>query len=167
MKSTKIASCFCLIIFLLIIPLLILAFIARPQTVSTSKNTEFGSIVVTVLEKNTLDPIDNATVCVIETREYYYTSNKGLTKKISVPIIENANFNNSLKRNYGEITLLVYKAGYASAISFYNIIKPNTTNVGVIFYLSPIINEEDNKIEIISNTPDTSWATELEKLYKK
>ena len=126
-----------------------------------------GSFVVTVLEKNTLAPIDNATVCIIETKEYHNTNSHGLTKKISVPIIENANFNNSLKRPYGEITLLAYKAGYSSAISFYNITRPNTTNVGIIFYLSPIINQEDNKLEIITNAPDSAWASELARLYKK
>ena len=164
MKRHVIAT-FCLIFF--IISIILLNFARTPQTATTSTNAQMGSFVITVLEKNTLAPIENATVCVIETKEYHSTNNHGLTKKISVPIIENTNFNTSLKRPYGEITFLVYKAGYSSAISFYNITRPNTTNVGTIFYLEPIINPEDNKLEIITTAPDNAWANELARLYKK
>ncbi|MBQ7579655.1 MAG: hypothetical protein IJT25_03905 [Clostridia bacterium] len=139
----------------------------KKETTSVYSQSEFGSIIVSVLEKGSLAPIDNATVCVIETRQYYSTTNNGLTEKISVPIIENSTFSNSLKQNYGTITLLVYKLGYSSVISFYNIVKKNTTSVGNVVFLEPIINSIDNKTEIITNNPDSAWANELAKLYKK
>ena len=133
----------------------------------TSANAQMGKIIVTVLEANTLNPIDNATVCIIETRKYYSTNQKGLTENIIVPILPNDNFNQSLKRNWGEMTILVYKSGYADSINFYTAITNNNTRVGFVVYLTPIINEEDNKPNINVEQPNSTWTQELINLYKK
>ncbi|MBQ7453120.1 MAG: hypothetical protein IJS68_02500 [Clostridia bacterium] len=166
MKPIRIATCF-IILLSSINLMLIFILIGNSSATPASTKAEYGSIIITVLEQGSLTPITNATVCVVETRKYYSTNNKGLTEKISVPILTNSNFDNSLKRNYGEITLLVYKNGYTSELSFGNIISPNTTRVGLIIFLTPIINPDDPDLNISSQNPDTSWATELYKLYKK
>ena len=166
MKALKIASCFIILLAGLNLALVFIL-IGKENIVPVSTTANYGSIIVSVLEQGSLSPITNATVCVIETRKYYSTNNKGLTEKITAPILTNSNFDNSLKRNYGEITLLVYKNGYTSELSFGNIISPNTTRVGVVILLSPIINPNDPDLSINSQNPDTSWATELYKLYKK
>lgn len=166
MKRTKIAIIF-MAVFLLAQILILTLQLAQPKAISATATDKSGKIVVTVLEAGTLDPIDNATVCIVETRKYYYTSTKGLTPTITVPIIPNPNFDLSFKRNYGELTILVYKRGYADSLNLYTRTTHNTTRVGFIVYLSPIINSDDNTPDINLEPPDQSWSTELIKLYKK
>jgi len=133
----------------------------------TLSNKETGSVQIKVLEESTLKPIDGATVCIVDTRHYENTNKHGKTNLIHVPIRQNPNFNLSLERPYGELTILVYKAGYADYLSFYNMIRPNTTNVGIVVKLKPIINEEDTDPIIDINYPDKLWCENLIKLYKK
>lgn len=133
----------------------------------TANISESGKIQIKVLEANTLKPIDGATVCIVETRHYENTNKYGQTSIIEVPIIRNQNFDLSLSRNWGELTILVYKSGYADNISFYQSLKPNTTKVGLTIFLSPIINEEDFTPTISLESPDQTWVESLIKLYKK
>lgn len=126
-----------------------------------------GTIKVQVLDDTTSKPIDNATVCVIESRHYENTNKYGYTSYIFVPIVRNTSFDISCERNWGELTLLVYKGGYADNLSFYNEVKPGTTKVGIVIRLRPIINEEDKSPTISVSTPDTSWCNNLINLYKK
>lgn len=126
-----------------------------------------GKIIVTVLEESTLKPIDNATVCIIETRHYENTNIHGKTNYIIVPILPNTNFNLTNQREYGELTILVYKSGYSDHISFYNMIYPGFINAGIVIKLKPIINQEDISPVIDTKSPDKSWCEKLIKLYKK
>lgn len=126
-----------------------------------------GRLSVTVLEDNTNMPIDNATICIIETRTYETTNKYGRSPTISVPILKNANFNLSLERSWGEITLLVYKDGYKDNISFYTSIMPGSSRVGIVIHLSPILSLEDTKPTISVEYPSQTWAESLIKLYKK
>lgn len=167
MKLNKVATCLFLFSILANIMLTIILISNNSMSTETTAKADTGKIVVTVLEANTLNPVDNATVCVIETRKYYNTNLKGLTENIIVPILPNNNFNIALPRAWGEITLLVYKPGYADSINFYTSITTNTTRVGFIVYLTPIINEGDETPEINVESPNTIWAQELIKLYKK
>lgn len=130
-------------------------------------NSSTGKIQVEVLEANTNKPIDAATVCIIETRHYENTNKYGVTSLISVPILKNSNFNISLERQWGEITILVYKDGYADNINFYTSVIPGSTGVGIIVYLTPIISKDDNVITTNVEKPDDSWVKSLITLYKK
>lgn len=134
----------------------------------TSLNfAQSGKIQIKVLESNTLSPIDNATICIIETRHYETTNKHGLSNIITVPILRNTNFDLSLTRNWGELTILVYKNGYADNISFYQSIIPNTTRMGLIIYLNPITSTDDISPTISTEEPNISYAQRLIKLYKK
>ena len=159
------------ILFLLnIISLCILCFDCGKKFSVKQTNTsasQSGRIQIEVLDDLSGKPVDGATVCVIETRHYENTNKYGKTGYIEVPIIRNANFDISLERPYGEITILVYKNGFADNLSFYNFIKPNTTRVGIIIRLKTIINKEDIAPTIIINQPDKYWSEALIKLYKK
>lgn len=167
MKRNKVAT-YLLIFSLLANIALIIALLANHYSaLPTSAKANTGKIVVTVLEANTLHPIDNATVCVIETRKYYNTNQKGLTENILAPLLSNNNFNLALPRNWGELTLLVYKRGYADSINFYTSINANATRVGFIVYLTPIINEGDDTPNINVELPNSTWTNELIRLYKK
>ena len=126
-----------------------------------------GRIQIEVLDDLSGKAVDGASVCIIETRHYEKTDKYGKTSYIEVPIIKNSNFDLSLERPYGEFTILVYKDGYADNISFYNLIRPNTTKVGIKIRLRTIINQEDTATTITVNPPDTYWSDALIKLYKK
>lgn len=155
------------IVFLFVLNISFLFLLKPAKFTSTSDLEKTGKIVVTVLESNSNKPIDNATVCVIEDHKYYSTNKCGLTNLIHVPLITNTNFDLSLKRDWGEVTLLIYKPGYADCINFYTSIPSNATRVGVVIYLSPIYNDSDNVPTINSESPNNAYAKELIKLYKK
>ncbi len=160
----------CLLVFLNILSLTIFSYSLGKSTYakqSTAKINDSGKIQVQVLEANTNKPIDSATICVIETRHYENTNKYGMSTLISVPIIRNTNFDISLERSWGEITLLVYKNGYADNISFYRKIMPGSTRVGIVVHLSPIISESDNKIEVSLENPNEIWIKSLIQIYKK
>lgn len=135
------------------------------QILASAKDT--AKIRVQVLEQNTNKPIDGATICVIETRHYENTDKYGYSKLIEVPIIRNTNFDISNSRNWGEITILVYKSGYADNITFYTSVIPNSTKVGIVVHLAPIISSLDISPDINVEHPNQLWATQLINLYKK
>ena len=128
---------------------------------------ESGKIQIKVLEANTLSPIDNATVCIIETRHYENTNKNGITSLIEIPIIRNQNYDISLPQKWGNLTILVYKSGYADNISFNNCVFPSSTNIGTTIFLSPIINKADNTPTVSIDKPNNIWIQSLIKLYKK
>ncbi len=129
--------------------------------------SQTGYVQVKVLESGSLKPITNATVCIVETRTYTTTDKYGCTQKIAVPIVPNNNFDISLERDWGEFTILVYKNGYATYISFYNEVYAGTTRVGLICELVPIINETDPKLTTNVAVPNSAWIETLISLYKK
>ena len=133
---------------------------------SSTRNTT-GYAIIKVLESNTLSPVGNATICVVETKTYYQTDKYGYSQKIEIPIIPNSNFDISLKRNWGEFTIIVYKPGYSTFVSYYNLVMSHSTNAGIICYLSPIINPSDPMIICKSNSPNDDYNKSLVELFAK
>ena len=134
-------------------------------TFSTSNPT--GYAIIKVLEEGSLSPINNATICVIETKCYYQTNKYGYTEKIAVPIMSNKNFDISLKREYGEFTIIVYSPGYSTLVSYYNAVYSGMTNAGIVCKLPAIINSTDNEFISSANKPSDDYTKELINLYKK
>lgn len=137
----------------------------KTEQVSSIKSS--SHIIVTVLEKGSNIPIDNAKLCIIETKEYFATNKNGVSDKISVPILKNSNLNSSLEQNWGEITILVYKSGYSDHIQFYEQIPINKTKYGTIIHLTPIYSSSDTAPTITTNAPNNSWIQKLIQVYKK
>lgn len=134
---------------------------------SSDAAAKTGYAQIKVLEAGSLKPIDNATVCIIETKSYCYTDKYGNAPKQAIPIVPNNNYDISLARNWGEFTILVYKPGYCSYISFYNEIYAGSTRVGIVCMLSPIINDNDPRITTNVVTPNEAWVETLIALFKK
>jgi|GEM_PF-5025994 len=156
-----------IVVMLSIIRLANLSLLFFLSSVSASAQHNEGAIVVTVLEEGTLAPINNATICIIETKTYTYTNSKGLTGKIPVPILINQNYGASLSPPNGEVTILAYKSGFADSITFNVKIPTASTRIGFIIYLSPIYNASDTNPKITSELPNETWAKELIKNNKK
>ena len=155
------------IIFVLLSISNIVMFSSYTKSISANSSQKTGYATIKVIESNTLAPINNATICIIETREYFQTDKYGYTQKISLPIIPNTNFDISLKRNWGDFTILAYKSGYSSFISYYNKVYDGITSVGIICTLSPIINPSDPLVISSANKPPDDYSSTLVKLYKK
>lgn len=140
------------------------------KTEPINKTTDASSssrVIIQVIDDFTNQPIEGVTICIIETRHYEITNKYGSTTPIEVPIVTNKNFDLYLKRNWGELTILAYKNGYADNLSLYNLVMPNTTRAGLIIRMREIINSEDNSPTISVNQPSPEWIETLIKLYKK
>ena len=136
-------------------------------TTKTSVETKQGQIVISVLEAGSLKPIENATICVVETRTYFQTDSNGFSEKINVPILINKNFNLTLTPPNGEITLLVYKSGYADNITFFVKVPTNKTRLGIVVLLTPIYSDNDISPKISAEVPDETWAKQIIQLSKR
>lgn len=156
-----------LVALLLILNILCLFSIRPIESQQIVAQNEYGRLAITVLELNTNKPVDNASICIVESREYYSTNKNGLTDTIQVPILKNNNLNNSLQTNWGEITLLVYKPGFADHVAFYQSVPIKQTRLGVVVYLTPIYSADDTLPTITTNAPNNIWIKELIKTYKK
>lgn len=164
MKKYGFAILFTIALLLNIISCISLSINAKNVDASYQKQ---GHVKIKVLESNTLNPVLNATVCIVETRSYEPTDKYGYTQKITLPVVPNPNFDISLKRNWGEFTIIVYKPGYSTFVSFYNQVYASTTSVGIVCYLTPIINPGDPLIICNVQSPPQDYITMLVNLYKK
>lgn len=161
MKKYVFAIVFVCVLFLDIAMLCVL-----PSNIAKVANQkDYGYVQVKVIDSYSLLPVANATVCIIENRYYSTTDTNGNTPKIQVPIYRNSAYDNTLLRSWGEITLLVYKPGYASHISFYNEVYAGVTRIGLVCYLS----QESPNIKITSSceTPNQAYLQSLVIHYQK
>lgn len=125
-----------------------------------------GSISPIVLDAKTQAPISGATICIPELGKTYQTDESGAAGTISIPILRDTRYDEMLPKDWGEITLLVYKEGYAPYALFYLRIKEKEARTGPAIYLytSQSFGLE-TPFSIIEN-PEDAWAAELIKKYR-
>ena len=157
------------LIFLNIIFLMMLFFSFGKNSITNQAFSprQTAKLQITVLEESSLIPINNATVCIVDSRHYENTNKHGQTSIISVPIIPLNNFSMSSLPQFGYLTILVYKSGYSDNLTLNYPILPETLSVGLTIKMRPIINEEDLEPTVSSITPNVDWCKNLIKLYKK
>ena len=156
------------ILFVVVICLNLVSIVLLPiNIVSASLAKTTGHVQIKVLEANTLKPVSDATVCIIENHHYTTTNKNGDTSKIEIPIIRNSNYDNLLLRSWGEFTILIYKSGYSSHISFYNEVYAGITRIGIVCYLSPIVNSSDPLVTSNAQLPNQDYINTLVSHYKK
>lgn len=126
------------ITILTLVFLSLLLFNSALYSSATQTNSPYsqGKVVINVYSGTT--PIDNATVCIIETGEYYYTTQSGATKTITIPATSEKQFKSFKDKPFTEYTLLVYKNGYLPHIYYGLKITPNTTKIGVTINLTEL-----------------------------
>lgn len=125
----------------------------------------YGYIQIKVLEANSLKPVPNATVCIIENSHYATTDKNGQTQKIQVPVLRNTSYDNILLKNWGEFTLLIYKPGFCTLLNFYNEVYAGVTRIGLVCYLVP--QSTNNQITTNANIPNSAYLETLIVNYKK
>lgn len=125
-----------------------------------------GSISPIVLDAKTQAPISGATICIPELGKTYQTDESGAAGAISIPILRDTRYDEILPKDWGEVTLLVYKDGYAPYALFYLRIKEKEARTGPAIYLytSQSFGLE-TPFSIIEN-PEDAWAAELIKKYR-
>lgn len=151
---------FCFVIFLFF-------FSYSTQPISTSITQTCGRAIIAVFDKYDSTPIDNATICILETREYYQTNKLGSlilsfeTTRQTKPV-----FNNSLK-DFDEYTLLIYKNGYFPHF-YHNLkIEHNITRSGIIVNLEPLYPEAEISYTEDFDYPSSDWSKSVIKYFRK
>ena len=130
---------------------------------STTRSVSISPI---VLDAKTQQPISGATICIPETGKTYQTDESGAAGTISVPILRDTRYDEILPKDWGEVTLLVYKEGYAPYALFYLRINENQARIGPTIYLYTTESFGlETPFSIIEN-PDDAWAAELIKKYR-
>jgi hypothetical protein len=119
---------------------------------------------IKIIDLKTREPLENATVCIVETSKYYTTDKQGNTPTIQVPYLKNSNFDNVLERPWGDITILAYKDGYVDYLVFYIMVQKNKTRY-LTLTLAPY--SVGSKPYLIIESPDDAWAKEIIKKYKR
>lgn len=150
----------CFIVFIFI-------FSYNSQSVYTLATVAEGKAIIAVFDKHENTPIDNASICVLDTREYYQTNKLGScvlsfeTSKQTKPI-----FNNSLKE-FDEYTLLIYKNGYYPHF-YHNLkIEHNITRTGIIIKLEPLSLETEISYTEDFDFPPQDWSKTAIQYYRK
>ena len=145
----------------------VLLFAVLPLSKATYNHGKTAALNITVKEAVTNIPLENTTVCVIETGEYYNTNESGSTGAIKVPVLNNGNFDESLPRPWGEVTVFVYKDGYIDFILFYVMVYEGKTRNGPSITLYPTDDPENALAHSLIESPDNEWVNILIKKYKK
>ena len=154
------------IVFVIVLALNLASAVALPISIKNASQTQTsGYVQIKVLEANSLKPVPNAMVCIIENGYYATTNAHGETAKIQVPVLRNTAYDNILLKNWGEFTLLIYKPGYATYVSFYNEVYAGVTRIGLVCYLFPYSAEQPTTIS--ANAPNSAYTDTLISHYKK
>ena len=127
--------------------------------------TPRGEIVPEVLDGMSLNPIEGAEVVVVETEGRYRTKSDGKTQAIRVPVVEDAHFADILKKPWGEITLIVYKDGYADYVLFHTQVWENQCREGPRILLFKADAQAKEQPFSIVEGPQRLWVMELVEKY--
>ncbi len=153
---------------LLLIPTLLLLFaivaFSLPKNVLETLSGSIaptGSIIVFVEDGNTKKPLKNACVTIPETGSVFRTDENGKTNTIRVPIVEDSEYKDILRKPWGEITLLVYQQGYVDCAIFHVSVWENQTRNGPTVLLFPIAAGDSNQPFALTEGPQRLWVDQL------
>jgi hypothetical protein len=131
---------------------------------AVSAQTDWAYLKISIIDLKTREPLENATVCILETKQYYTTDKYGNTPTIQAPYLKNSNFDDVLERPWGDITILAYKDGYVDYLVFYIMVQKNKTRYLTLTLAPHSVGSEPY---LIIESPDDDWAKEIIKRYKK
>ena len=153
---------------LFIIMLILASTLPHAYTYTTTSNTiNTGKAIISVFDKQYNSPILNATICVLETREYYQTNKLG-SSIISLPTkATNKLKYSSPEKNWTEYTLLIYKNGYYPHILYGLQIEHNITTSGIVIELEELSEYTSHNHTQSYYYPNDAWVENVIKEYKK
>lgn len=132
-------------------------------TASIPNSGENGLISFCILNGPDDVPLKGAKVVIPEANVAVLTSVNGCTPVIPVPILYNSNFDNINKQPWGEISVLVYKKGYADFAMFHVQVRANKPRGPVELLLFP---KNDNTVFSLVEGPPNDWVKDILNKYR-
>lgn len=124
-------------------------------------DTVTGTICVTVLDGVTELPLSGATVVIPELGKHFSVNEAGTTEKIEIAALRDARFDAIEKKDWGEVTLLIYCEGYIPFALFYTEVYENTDRNGPRIYLFPEDGSMEGQCFTVIESPNEDWAKSL------
>lgn len=154
------------LIFVICLLVLILAILLPIQSSATNfVNTSYNwsKIRISVFDEQN-QPIDMATVCIVETNEYFQTAKLG---QIELCLELPAKNNIFKKNNWQEYTILIYKNGYKPHILYGLKAIPDITRTGIVVILKDNLNSKDIPFTESYDYPSHDYSSTIIDKYKK
>lgn len=154
---------------LLLVGALAIASVIAPDAVSvfgSGSKSGTAQLTVNVLEGYTETPIKDASVVIVETGKVYQTDENGMTEKIDVPVIRDKRYDDIMQKQWGEITLIVYKEGFVPYALFYLQVVGGQTREGVKILLFEEGQTESAQPFSIIEGPNRVWVDALVEMYR-
>lgn len=127
--------------------------------------TKTGYVSFSVMDGDTYEPLSDINIIVLETEKKYTTDKNGSSEKISVPIIYDTRFDNILKKNWGEITVVFYKEGYTPYALFYLQVMPDEFRENVEILMFGEKQSSDSSAFSIIEGPRRDWVNSVVEKY--
>lgn len=132
-------------------------------TATDAKTTDVfqGAINVRVYDGLTDAPLSDATVVIAESGEKYPAARDGSTGTIRVSAPRDTRFDDIQKKQWGEVTLLVYCDGYIPFVLLYTMVPIDGERNGPCIYLFPDDGSMDGMTFTVIESPNEDWAKTL------
>lgn len=153
--------CFKYLTFVCVCIIITAIFLYSPIVEATSLNISLSYFQVSVCCDLKNYYLNNATICILNTRTYFQTNKYGKTPVIKLQLDDNWK-----KGDYYLINLLCYKNGYEDFLYFNLKLKPNQKRLDIVIYLEEII-DDNHSPTIFFEDPTESDIEQLINEYKK
>ena len=145
----------------------IMAVVYCPSYITSSSTSPNGSAIVSVFDKQDQTPINNATICIIETGEYFTTNKLGAIKFTLPAKAKNKLSFSNPNKNWQEYTLLIYSNGFYPHVYYGLKIVANNTKTGIVINLEQLSTNSPQTYTQEYEYPNDIWTLQLIKKYKK
>ncbi len=129
--------------------------------IAETAETVTGTIRVTVLDGVTELPLPGAAVVIPELGKHFLANAQGVTEKIEVAAARDMRFDGIQKKDWGEVTLLIYCDGYIPFALFYTQVCENADRNGPTVYLFPEDGSMEGQSFTVVESPEEEWAKAL------
>jgi hypothetical protein len=147
--------------FLLLLTIVALLLPSDVVAVFEASASPMGTIIVYVKDGPSDEPLEGARVAIPEMGQSFLTDRNGSTGEIRAPVREDADYKAICPQPWGEITLLIYKPGYADCAIFHVNIMENKTRNGPTVLLFPLAPGEANDAFTLTEAPNKLWVKQL------
>ncbi|MDD3242636.1 MAG: hypothetical protein PHD32_02795 [Eubacteriales bacterium] len=131
------------------------------------ENQPCGSLVISVQNGLTKEPLAGATVVIPETGQRCTTGSDGRTPVIQVPIAGDAAYADILPQTWGEITVLAYCSGYADYALLHVHVWENQTRCGPTILMFEKGATDTDQSFILTEGPHRLWVQQLLDRYRQ
>ena len=157
--KNRLAYFFITLIFIIAITLPI----SSTNSKSTTMNATWAKVRISVFDEQN-QPINMATICVIETNEYFSTEKLGICElAFSINLKDNI----FVSQKWDEFTLLIYKNGYIPHIIYGLKAIPNITRTGIVITLKAPTNQTEITFTQSYDFPSKDQTTIIINKHKK